>query len=91
MKKYFVLGLIVVALMAAGVIHFQKDGDELNISIDRGKLKRVSSELIDEGKHLIDEARDEFDERSNRTSDLGDEFETEVRSQTRRFTPSRNR
>ena len=54
MKKIVLLVAVVIALMAAGVIHFQKDGDEVNISIDKARLKQVSGKLINEGKQLID-------------------------------------
>ena len=91
MKKVLVLGAIVVALMAAGVIHFQKDGDQVNISIDKGKLKKVSGQWIDEGNRMIDQAQDKLDDRRDRSSNLSDELESEFRSQTRRFTPSRSR
>lgn len=92
MKKYFVLAAIVIALMSAGVIHFQKDGDEVNISIDRGKLRKVSGELIEEGKDLINNARDDFKDAGDQASDFRDAWESEDRrSQSRRFTPSRSR
>ena len=92
MKKIFLLGVVVVGLMAAGVIHFQKDGDQVNFSIDRGRLKEVSKEIVEEGKELIEESRQSLDDRRSRSSDLEDfrdDIESEVRSQTRRFTPSR--
>ena len=88
MKKIFLLGAIVAGLMAAGVIHFQKNGDEVNISIDRAKLRRASGKLLDEGNHLIDEAQQRLNERRPRSLDLETEYEPEIRSQSRRFTPS---
>ena len=98
MKKLFVLCAIAVALMAAGVIHFQKDGDEYNISIDRKRLREVSGKMVDEGKQLIDEAKDEFDSRRGRSASRYDDFEdnvrdfeSNVREQARRFTPERGR
>jgi hypothetical protein len=89
MKKIFWLGLIVVGLMVAGVIQFQKDGDEVHISIDRAKLRRASSKLIDEGNQVIDKAQQRLNDRRRESVDFETEYEPESRSQTRRFTPSR--
>jgi len=90
-KRIIVLGVVVVALMAAGVIHFQRDGDEVNISIDKGRFKQVTGKLIGEGKNLVNEARDEFDERYEASEEWADEAESNHNRQSRRFTPSRNR
>lgn len=104
-KRVLVLGVVVVALMAAGVIHFQKTGDEVNIRIDRAKLRRVSGRLIDEGGELLDDAQQALQDRRNQDSDLQSRFESgfehveaeaerfksEFQNQSRRFTPSRER
>jgi len=91
MKKILVLVVIVGALMAAGVLHFQKDGDEVNITINRARLREVSGELVDEGHEYLDEAQEKFEARRAAPTELETRLESEFSSQSRRFTPSRDR
>jgi hypothetical protein len=87
-RTLLVLGAIVFALVVAGVIHFQKNGDEINVTIDRAKLRKTSGKLIDAGKRLIDKTEDEISEAQSRSYEREEEFESEVRTQAQRFNPS---
>ena len=85
MKKIFLLVVAVIALMAAGVIHFQNTGDEVNISIDRARLRQVSGKIIGEGKELIEGARDEYEDTRTQAGEMRDRYESEFNNQSRRF------
>lgn len=85
MKKVFLLVVAVVALMAAGVIHFQNNGDEVNISIDRARLRQVSGKIIGEGKELIEGAREDYQDTRQQASEMRDRYESEFNNQSRRF------
>ena len=91
-KSLIVLGLIGIGLTAAGVIHYQKNGDQINISIDKSRLKQVSKKLIEEGEELIDGAEQSMSDDRSPVSDAEDRFrdrvEDEVRNQAQRFIPS---
>ncbi len=88
-KALIVLGVIGVGLTAAGVIHYQKNGDQINISIDKNKLKAVSKKIIEEGEELIEDAEHSLnDERRSAASDIEDRVEDEIRNQAQQFNPS---
>ena len=53
MRMLLLLGAIVIGLAAAGIIHFQKNGDQLDISIDKQRFERAAAKAIDEGKTII--------------------------------------
>jgi hypothetical protein len=85
MKKVFLLVVAIVALMAAGVIHFQNNGDEVNISIDRARLRQVSGKIIGEGKELIEGAQEDFENTRRQASDMRDRYESEFNNQPRGY------
>jgi hypothetical protein len=65
MRTLIILAVIVIGLAAAGIVHFQKSGDHLDISIDGSKLKRATSEVINEGKHLVREVEEAVEDHSS--------------------------
>ncbi len=56
MKMLFLLAAIVVGLVAVGVIHFQKNGDNINVSIDENKLRQTTAKVIREGEQIVNQA-----------------------------------
>lgn len=65
MRTIFVLGAIAIALSAAGVIHLTKNGDQVDISIDKNKLRQTTAKVIEEGKHFVDEAEQAVEQNSD--------------------------
>ena len=87
-KTLIVLGVIGIGLTAAGVIHYQKNGDQINISIDKTKLKQVSRKLIEEGEELIEDAQQSFNDDRSPASEVEERVENEIRNQAQKFNPS---
>lgn len=88
-KALILLGVIGVGLTAAGVIHYQKNGDHIDISIDKARLKAVSKKLIEEGEELIEDAEHSLnDDRRSPVSDVEDRVENEIRNQAQQFNRS---
>jgi threonine dehydrogenase-like Zn-dependent dehydrogenase len=56
MRTLILLGAGAIGLAALGVIKFQKNGDQVNISIDENKLHHVESEVIEESQQVVNEA-----------------------------------
>jgi|GEM_PF-3548046 len=56
MKPLLLVAGIVVALIVAGVIHVQKTGNDINITIDKTKLQQTESKLAAEGEELLHKA-----------------------------------
>jgi len=49
MRTLMILGLIVVGLVAAGAIHISTSGNNVDITVDRERLKAVTTEVVKEG------------------------------------------
>jgi hypothetical protein len=88
MKIWLLLAVVVFALVAAGIVHFQRDGDHLNISIDEARLKNTSQKLIHKGEEFLEDARDTVDSQSSRISERDRQWESEARSRAQRFRSS---
>jgi hypothetical protein len=50
MKTLFLIGLVVAGLVAAGAIHISMQGNDVEITVDKERLKAVTSEAVQEGK-----------------------------------------
>lgn len=51
MRKLIVVGLIVAGLCAAGAIHISTSGNNVEITVDRQRLKAVTTEVVEEGSN----------------------------------------
>ncbi len=97
MRTILILALIVGVLAAMGIIHFNKRGDRLDVSIDTGELEEKTEDLIDAVKEKfsdddVDENGDEsvmegavekLEDRIGRARDAVDEFADEVKDKVR--------
>lgn len=50
MKTLFLIGLVVAGLVAAGAIHISTSGNDVEITVNKERLKAVTSEVVEEGK-----------------------------------------
>jgi len=55
-KILMLVGVAVGGLVYAGAIHFQQNGNEINISIDEQKVKEVTKEVIAKEQELMKNA-----------------------------------
>jgi hypothetical protein len=51
MRSLVILGLIFVGLVAAGAIHISTSGNNVDITVDRERLKAVTTEVVEEGSN----------------------------------------
>jgi hypothetical protein len=67
MRTFLFLLLCVGVLAAAGIIHFRKHGDRVDVSIDTGELREKTEDLIDAVKDTLsdDNDADSINERFN--------------------------
>lgn len=49
MRTLIVVGLIVAGLVAAGAIHISTSGNDVEITVNRDRLKAVTTEVVEEG------------------------------------------
>lgn len=52
MRTLIILGLIVAGLVAAGAIHISTSGNNVDITVDRDRLKAVTTEVVEEGTNV---------------------------------------
>ena len=50
MRTIVILGLIFAGLVAAGAIHISTSGNDVDITVDRQRLKAVTTEVVQEGE-----------------------------------------
>lgn len=53
MRTLLLLGLVVGGLVVAGAIHITQNGDQIEISVDRDKVKAVAAEAVREGEQAL--------------------------------------
>ena len=53
MRTILLLGLVVGGLVVAGAIHITQNGDQIEISVDRQKVKAVAGEALREGEQVL--------------------------------------
>jgi hypothetical protein len=53
MRTIVLLGLVVGGLVVAGAIHITQNGDQIEISVDRQKVKAVAGEALREGEQVL--------------------------------------
>ena len=53
MRTLLLLGLVVGGLVVAGAIHITQNGDQIEISVDRDKVKAVAAEAVREGEQVL--------------------------------------
>lgn len=49
MRNLMILGLIVAGLVAAGAIHISTSGNNVDITVNKDRLKAVTTEVVEEG------------------------------------------
>ncbi len=77
MRMLFLLAAIFVALVAVGVIHFQKSGDNINVSIDENKLRQETAKVVREGEQIVNDAEKSLQDNSQ-SQTLGQQIENEA-------------
>lgn len=53
MRTLLLLGLVAGGLVVAGAIHITQNGDQIEISVDRQKVKAVADEALREGEQVL--------------------------------------
>jgi dihydroxyacid dehydratase/phosphogluconate dehydratase len=89
MKMLLLLGAIGLGLVAAGVIHLQKNGDKVDISIDETKLRQTTAKVVQEGELLMNEAAQSA-QQAQQNPTLKQEFqqvESSIQNQAQRLVP----
>jgi hypothetical protein len=81
----FLLAAIVVGLVAVGVIHFQKNGDNVNISIDETKLRETTAKVVREGEQIVNQAEQSLQD--PKTQSIGQRIENGVNAEAHRLVP----
>jgi hypothetical protein len=77
MKVLFLLAAIVVGLVAVGVIHLQKNGDQVNISIDETRLRETTAKVVREGEQIVNQAEESIQQQQTNPT-LGQRMESEA-------------
>jgi hypothetical protein len=67
MRTLLLLALIVVGLVAAGIVHFQKNGDQVQITVDKEELEKDAGKAIRIGSKLVHDAQDSLDKAATET------------------------
>jgi uncharacterized protein HemX len=80
----FLLAAVVVGLIAVGVIHFQKNGDNVNISIDENKLRQTTAKVVREGEQVFNQAEQSIQQDQ---PGLGQRIENGVNAEAHRLVP----
>lgn len=57
MRTLLLLGLVVGGLVVAGAIHITQSNGTIEISVDKQKVKAVTSEVIREGEVILKNAQ----------------------------------
>ena len=70
MRTIFFLALLVIGLVVAGVLQFQKNGDNISIHIDQQRLHQVEQEAVQEGSQLLNKAQTDL-QSANQTTQSG--------------------
>jgi hypothetical protein len=62
MRTLILLGFLVGGLVVAGAIHITQDNGNIEVSIDKQKVKNVAGAVIREGENLIRNAAKQGDQ-----------------------------
>ena len=57
MRTLILLGLVVGGLVVAGAIHITQSNGNIEISVDKAKVKAVTGEVLREGQTIIRNAQ----------------------------------
>lgn len=74
MKVLITLAVIVLLLVVVGVMHFSKSEDQVNVTIDTGKVEDAAEKAVETGKQAVGAAGEAVQE-------AGDEFQEEFREE----------
>ena len=97
MRTIVLIVLGVGVLAALGIVHFQKRGDRVNVSIDTGRLEDKAEDFVDAVKDrisdddemperdpsLVEDAFERFENRIDRARDAVDDFGDDVEDHVR--------
>ncbi len=86
MRMLFLLAAIVVGLVAVGVIHFQRNGNNVDISIDEAKLRQTTATFVREGEQIVNQAEQSVQQSAQQQS-LGQRVENDVNAEAHRLVP----
>ena len=57
MRTLLILALVVGGLVVAGAIHITQSGDQIEVSIDKQKVKAVTGRVVAEGETMLRNAQ----------------------------------
>jgi Flp pilus assembly protein TadB len=86
MRMLFLLAAIFVGLVAVGVIHFQKNGDNVNISIDENKLRQTTAKVVREGEQIVNSAEQSI-QQGDQNQPIGQRIENGINAEAHRLVP----
>ncbi len=89
MRMLFLLAAIVVGLVAVGVIHFQKNGDNINVSIDENKLRQTTATFVRDGEQIVNEAEQSI-QQNGQSPSVGQQIENGVSNEAHRLVPAQS-
>jgi hypothetical protein len=62
MKALIALAALLLIGIGLGVIHIQRSNSELEITIDKNRLRETTSKAVSAGRKLLEEVDDKFEE-----------------------------
>jgi hypothetical protein len=64
MRTLILAGLVVAGLVAAGVIHIQKGGQSIEITVDKEKLHETTEKAVKVGGDMLQAAERQLDQQT---------------------------
>ncbi len=61
MRMLFLLAVVIVGLAVAGVLHFQKNGNSINITVDHDRLQEVEQQAAKAGADFFQKGEQALD------------------------------
>jgi len=61
MRTLFLLAVIIGGLVVAGVLHFQKNGDAITVTVDKDRLHAVEEKAVQLGSDFMHKAQADLD------------------------------
>ncbi|HWC91383.1 MAG TPA: hypothetical protein VG433_17055 [Pirellulales bacterium] len=87
MRMLFLIAAVLVALVAAGVIHFQKDGNNIDVSIDEAKLRQTTAKFVQEGEQIVNQAEQSVQQSEQQQQSIGRQIQSGVNAEAHRLVP----
>lgn len=67
MRTLILAAVVVAGLVAAGVIHIQKGGQDIKITVDKAKLHETTEKAVEVGDAVLHEAERQLDQAAQQT------------------------